>query len=178
MPTSVTGSKRRVAVVVRRTPPPGLSGRSERAAVAGFSLLELMVVLVLIVLLFSVVALSVNRSVTGAEIRNASREVTAGLRHARGQAIVTRRQIVFRVDTEARTWQAGSRPPVRIPESMGVTLNTARSELTGETAGGIRFFPDGSSTGGSVVLTAGEREWHVSVGWLTGEIGLDRKRGS
>ncbi len=140
----------------------------------GFSLLELIVVMVMISLLFTVVAISVNRSVSGAEIRNAAREVVAGLRHTRGQAIIQRQQQVFTVNVETRSWQATGGQPVQIPEGMDITINTARSELTGESAGGIRFYPDGASTGGSVVLTAGEREWHVTVGWLTGEIGIDR----
>lgn len=140
----------------------------------GFSLLELVVVMVMIALLFTVVALSVSRSVSGAEIRNAAREVVAGLRHTRGQAIIQRQQQVFNVDVEAKTWQAAGDEPVQIPEGMDITINTARSELTGERAGGIRFYPDGASTGGSVVLTIDRREWHVTVGWLTGEIGIDR----
>lgn len=140
---------------------------------AGFSLLELIIVMVMIGLLFTIAAVSVGRSVTGAEVRNAHRDITAGLRHTRGQAIVQRQQQVFLVDADANTWQAAGDPPKPLPEGMAITLNTARSELTGENAGGIRFYPDGASTGGSVVLTSGEREWHVTVGWLTGEIGLD-----
>ncbi|OAB55441.1 hypothetical protein AY599_02610 [Leptolyngbya valderiana BDU 20041] len=147
--------------------------RSAGLRQAGFSLLELILVMVMIGLLFTIAAVSVGRSVSGAEVRNAHRAVTAGLRHTRGQAIVQREQQVFLVDADANTWQAAGEEPVQLPEGMAITLNTARSELTGENAGGIRFFPDGASTGGSVVLTAGEREWHVSVGWLTGEIGLD-----
>ena len=141
---------------------------------AGFSLVELIVVLVLIALLMMMVGLSITRSVAAAEMRNAAREITAGLRHTRGQAIIQREQQVFMVDTNTRTWQAAGRPPVQLPDGLEVTLNTARSELTGEAAGGIRFFPDGGSTGGSVVLMAGQREWHVTVGWLTGEIGIER----
>ncbi len=129
--------------------------------------------MVMVGLLFTIAAVSVGRSVSGAEIRNAHRAVTAGLRHTRGQAIVQRQQQVFLVDANANTWQAAGESPTALPEGMAITLNTARSELTGENAGGIRFFPDGASTGGSVVLTAGEREWHITVGWLTGEIGLD-----
>ncbi len=140
----------------------------------GFSLVELIVVMVLVGLLFAVVGVSVSRSVSGAEIRNAARELTAGLRHTRGQAIVQRQQQVFQVDANARTWQAAGREPVVLPEGLDITLNTARSELTGEAAGGIRFYPDGASTGGSVVLTRDGREWHVTVAWLTGEIGLER----
>lgn len=144
------------------------------ARVGGFSLLELMVVMVLVGLLFAVVGVSITRSVSGAEIRNAARELTAGLRYSRGQAIIQRQQQVFRVDADARTWHAPGREPVTLPEGLDITLNTARSELTGERAGGIRFYPDGASTGGSVVLSIDGREWHVTVGWLTGEIGLER----
>ncbi|MGY6588981.1 MAG: GspH/FimT family protein [Wenzhouxiangella sp.] len=148
----------------------GLQGARQ----AGFSLVELIVVLVLIALLMMMVGLSITRSVASAEMRNAAREITAGLRHTRGQAVIQRQQQVFTVDAQSRTWQAAGRPPVQLPEGLEVTLNTARSELTGEAAGGIRFFPDGGSTGGSVSLIAGQREWHVTVGWLTGEIGIER----
>lgn len=140
----------------------------------GFSLLELMVVMVLIGMLLGVVGISVSRSVAGAEIRSAEREIIAGLRHTRGQAIIQREQTVFLVDTNQRTWQAAGQAAVTLPDGLDITLNTARSELTGEGAGGIRFFPDGASTGGSVVLTAQDREWHIAVAWLTGEISRDR----
>lgn len=141
---------------------------------SGFSLLELMVVMVLVAMLFAVVGVSISRSVSGAEIRNAAREITAGIRHTRGQAIVQRQQMVFHVDAENRTWTAAERDQVELPEGLEITLETARSELTGENAGGIRFYPDGASTGGSIMLTANEREWAINVSWLTGEVSLDR----
>ncbi|MFW5927072.1 MAG: GspH/FimT family pseudopilin [Wenzhouxiangella sp.] len=141
----------------------------------GFSLLELMVVMVLVAILFAVVGVSVSRSIGGAEIRNAAREITAGIRHTRGQAIVQRQQQVFHVDAEKRTWKASERDEVELPEGLDITLETARSELTGENAGGIRFYPDGASTGGSITLRANEREWHVTVSWLTGEVAIERE---
>lgn len=133
--------------------------------------------MVLVSLLFATVAVSINRSLSGAELRNAAREVIAGLRHTRGQAIVKRQPMVFQVDADARTWQAAGRESVTLPEGLDVTLTTARSELTGENAGGIRFYPDGASTGGSVTLSVDQRKWHITVGWLTGEISQDRGEG-
>ena len=56
-----------------------------------------------------------------------------------------------------------------LPEGINVELNTARSELTSETTGGIRFYPDGGSTGGNVRLEANGRVFTVNVAWLTGE---------
>lgn len=143
-----------------------------RPRIGGFSLLELMVVMLIITLLFALVGTSISRSIQGAEIRNASREIVAGIRHTRGQAIIQRQQQIFHVDADAKTWTAAGREPVEIPEGMDITIETARSELTGENAGGIRFYPDGASTGGSVELLAGERTWAVEVSWLTGEVSI------
>ena len=140
---------------------------------AAFSLIELMVVMVLVVGLFGLVGTSISRSVGGAELRNEVREIIAGLRHTRGQAIIKRTEQVFRADADKLTWQAAAGEQQKLPEGLDITLTTARSEMTGENAGGIRFFPDGSSTGGSVLLSVGERKWYVTVGWLTGEISQD-----
>ena len=132
-----------------------------------------MVVMVLVVGLFGLVGTSISRSVGGAELRNEVREIIAGLRHTRGQAIIKRSEKVFRADADKLTWQAAGREAQKLPEGLDITLTTARSEMTGENAGGIRFFPDGSSTGGSVLLSVDERKWYVTVGWLTGEISQD-----
>ena len=45
-----------------------------------------------------------------------------------------------------------------------------RSEVEEGNRGRIRFFPDGSSTGGRVTLTSDERLYHVDVDWLTGQV--------
>ena len=140
----------------------------------GFTLVELMVVLVIAALLLALVGTSISRSVSGAEMRNAARKVAASLRYTRTQAILSKSQQVFIVDTEARTFQAADREAETLPEGMNVQLNTARSELTSETAGGIRFFPDGGSTGGNVKLEANGRVYQVNVAWLTGEASLQR----
>jgi len=58
-----------------------------------------------------------------------------------------------------------------------VTITTARSELTSETVAGIRFFPDGGSTGGHIELTVNDREYRVNVAWLTGETRLEKTGG-
>lgn len=140
----------------------------------GFSLVELMVVMLLASMLFALVGVSISRSIRGAEIRNASRDVVAGIRHTRGQSIIQRQQKTFQVDADALTWTAADREPVKLPEGLDITIDTARSEMTGENAGGIRFYPDGASTGGSVRLLAGEREWTINVSWLTGEVSIER----
>jgi general secretion pathway protein H len=148
------------------------SGARHRATQGGFTLVELMVVMVIIALVMGLVATSLSRSISGAEARVAARKVAAALRYTRTRAILDKQETVFMVDTEARSYQAPGRPEVILPEGVDVSLTTARSELTSEDAGGIRFFPDGGSTGGHVDLAVNERLYRVDVAWLTGEATL------
>src|SRR5690606_3160869 len=92
----------------------------------------------------------------------------------RGQAIVKDEQKVLMLDLEKNTWLAPGKAERELPKDMILRLTTAQQELTGEKTGGIRFFPDGSSTGGNIAVVLGEREWKINVGWLTGEVTLDK----
>ena len=120
----------------------------------GFTLVELIVVLIIAGLALALVGTSISRNISGAEMRTAARKVAAGLRYTRTRAIISKSEQVFLLDTEELTYKAAEREPVALPEGLNVELNTARSELTSETAGGIRFYPDGGSTGGNVRLEA------------------------
>ncbi len=56
------------------------------------------------------------------------------------------------------------------PDDVEIVLTTARSELFSSGAGSIRFFPDGTSTGGGVEITRDGRKFLVTVDWLTGRV--------
>ena len=55
----------------------------------GFTLIELVAVMVLIALVFAMVSLSFSKSLSSAKVQAASRDLVAALRYTRGQAIVT-----------------------------------------------------------------------------------------
>ena len=139
----------------------------------GFTLVEVIVVMVILALVMGLVATSMARSISGAESRQAARKVVAALRYTRTQAILQKKDQVFTVDTEKRTYVAPGRKAIQLPEGIEILVTTARSEMTGENVGGIRFFPDGGSTGGRVDLFVNEREYVVNVAWLTGEASLE-----
>lgn len=139
----------------------------------GFSLLELMAVLVLVAIAVTVASVSISNSLGSAKIQAASRDLVAALRYTRGQAIVKGEQKTLDVDLEAMSYTAPGREAVKFPDKIEVKLLTAQNELVHDKAGRIRFYPDGSSTGGHVSIIAGTREWRVNVGWLTGEVDLE-----
>lgn len=134
-------------------------------------------VLVIIALVMGLVATSLSRSVSSAEARAASRKLVASLRYTRARAIIDKQETVFQLDTENRSYQAPGRKQITLPEGVDVTITTARSEVTSESVSGIRFFPDGGSTGGHIELLVNGREFRVNVAWLTGESSLERSEG-
>lgn len=142
-------------------------------AQGGFSLIELIAVIVLIAIAVTVASISISNSIGSAKIQAASRDLVAALRYTRGQAIVKGEQKTLDIDLEAMSYTAPGKAAVKFPDKIEVKLLTAQSELIHEKAGRIRFYPDGSSTGGHVSVIAGAREWRVNVGWLTGEVDLE-----
>ena len=157
-----------------RAPLTNLESRMPNLRSKGFTMIEMIVVIVLIGIVASVVTFSFTRTLAGARIQAASNDLVAGLRYTRGQAIVKGEQKVLLLDLEKNTWLAPGKDERELPKDMVLRLTTAQQELTGDKAGGIRFFPDGSSTGGNIAIVLGEREWRINVGWLTGEITLDK----
>ncbi|MEH6874543.1 MAG: GspH/FimT family pseudopilin, partial [Candidatus Competibacter sp.] len=55
---------------------------------------------------------------------------------------------------------------------VALKLYTARSELLDNTTGSIRFFPDGSSTGGAITVGGAKLAYRINVDWLTGAIAI------
>jgi general secretion pathway protein H len=139
----------------------------------GFTLIELMAVIMLLALAVTVVTFSFSKSLQSARIRAASRDLVAALRYTRGQAIVKGKQEVLELNLENNSYSVPGRSAVQLPKDMSMTITTAEQEQTGEKSAGIRFFADGSSTGGHISVFQGQREWRVNVAWLTGDISLD-----
>ncbi len=138
----------------------------------GFTLIEIIAVVALLALAASTVVFFVSRSLSTQQIRGAGRDLVAALRYTRGQAIVKRKEQTLELDVERRVYRAPNKGEVELPKDMEMKLLTAAQERVDETTGRVRFFPDGSSTGGRIRLIAGEREWHVEIAWLTGEVKL------
>ena len=137
----------------------------------GFTLLEILLVLVIAASGYALVVRFTSAGVSGAELKSAARAVAAGLRDARGTAIATQETAALTLDLEHRSFEvSGGRRPRALPERLELKLYTAQSEIVDEKRGAIRFYPDGSSTGGRVTVASGERRFLVDVDWLTGRV--------
>jgi general secretion pathway protein H len=55
---------------------------------------------------------------------------------------------------------------------LELSLTTATSEQLDDVRGRIRFFPDGTSTGGRVTISRDDRKFDITVDWLTGLVAI------
>lgn len=131
--------------------------------------------LAIIGMVLAAVPLVVGGPRPGAEVRAAAIELASALRQTRSAAIAGFRSETFILDIERGVYRAGlARPETPLPEDLELSLYTARSELQDESTGRIRFFPDGSATGGRVTLASGGHSYVVAVDWLTGAVGMEQ----
>jgi general secretion pathway protein H len=139
----------------------------------GFTLLEVMVVLVIGALAYAVVAGIPGRGTSMADLKASARTLASGLRTAQTTAMATRRDAQLTLDLETHEFLVpGVTQPRKLPDGIDIKLDTAQSEVTSDKRGSIRFYPDGSSTGGRITVAAGERKYLVDVDWLTGRVSI------
>ncbi|MFN2169582.1 MAG: GspH/FimT family pseudopilin [Anaerolineae bacterium] len=145
-----------------------------RRRVTGFTLIELMVVLAIAALLMAVVPPLISAALPGVETKAAARRTMANLRLARETAIRNGEDAALTVDVEQRRLELPGFRAVSFPERVQMHLEAASREMVDESRGAIRFFPDGSSTGGRIVLARGDpghqSGYEVGVTWLTGRV--------
>jgi general secretion pathway protein H len=145
---------------------------NQRQSPNGFTLIEVLVVLVVLGLLVGiVVSRGPQRSVT-LDLRAAAQTVAANLRIARAEAIAHNRDTVFLMDVTQHNFRIGSGPVSELPANMALTMLTVAG-ATSQTTGAMHFLPDGSSTGGRIALSEGTRRVQVLVDWLTGRVSIN-----
>jgi general secretion pathway protein H len=142
----------------------------------GFTLLELMLVLFVVILGFSVIGLNISTGNDATEHQSAARDLVSALRYAKGQALISHKETTVDLDLNENTYTVSDRDKVfTIPDTIALTVVTAQEELSGKGMASIRFFPDGSSSGGRIKLEKNSVIWQIDINWLTGQIELESK---
>lgn len=141
----------------------------------GFTLIELLLVLALAGLMIGLVPPLIAAAFPGVQLKAAARSAAAGLRLAREEAIRGGHDVAFLMDVDGRRYQVeGDGRIVSLPSGLDLKLEGARSEVRDDGVGGVRFYPDGSSTGGRVIVSRKGHGYQVGVTWLTGRIAVGR----
>jgi len=141
--------------------------------VAGVTLLELLIVLTLMAIVAGFVIPMFGGPLSTSELRSTARQLAAGLRLARSEAVSQRRETFLVLDVAGKRFKVDRDPQEhKLPSRVELKLFTAQNDLVDESVGSIRFFPDGGSNGGRITVAAGERKFDVDIDWLTGRVAI------
>ncbi|WP_316182553.1 MULTISPECIES: GspH/FimT family pseudopilin [unclassified Bradyrhizobium] len=137
---------------------------------AGFTLVEMLAVLVILALAAAAAVPMLSRGTGTVSLDAATGELASALRATRAAAIVQNRVMTLSVDVDRRTFGSEVVSSRSFAPQIQAKLTYAAATQSEPAVGGFRFFPDGSSTGGDLSLELGGREVRLCVGWLTGTV--------
>ena len=154
-----------------RLPQPRCSGRLS----GGFTLLEILVVLGIAALLLTLVPLAFSGSVDLVRSRGAARELAATLQAAGNLAVAHNRIVEVSLDAGEGRYTVGTDNNARtLPKGVRLQLVDVDRGDDGDAQGRIRFYPDGSSSGGRLLVEDGKRRFLIAVHWLLGRVSITR----
>jgi general secretion pathway protein H len=110
-----------------------------------------------------------------ARLNEAVAHLASGLMGVREEAKSQRQERVFTLDVKERAFATGSTTElVPLDPALSIYFLTLKSERIGQSRAGIRFFADGSSTGGRIELKLLGNQAAINVQWATGAVTVER----
>ncbi|MDX9669574.1 MULTISPECIES: GspH/FimT family pseudopilin [unclassified Pseudomonas] len=134
----------------------------------GFTLLETLVVILIISVGLTLLLYGFSQGLEKHRDRRAKTDLVFALREVRNQAIVSSQTKTLQFDLSSNGYQIPGLPEHVLPKGMIMRVTTAAKLLPDGEA--IAFYPDGSSSGGNIVLIKDNRSWRVDIAWLTGRV--------
>jgi general secretion pathway protein H len=157
----ISSGKPRPSLVIRR------GGRQ-----AGFTLLEMVVVLAILALALTLIMGYRPPWSSGLGVREVASNLASAMRLARSEAISRDGPVSVAIDVARHRYRVGEGPEHSLPSRLRVELLTIASERRTTSAGEIRFNADGSSTGGRVTVGDGLHTLAVGIDWLNGRVSI------
>jgi general secretion pathway protein H len=142
----------------------------ERLSEAGFTLIEMLVVLVMLALTATFAMPLLSGKSESLRLQMASSELASAFRLTRSAAILRNIETSLMIDVDRRTFRSTVVPQRPFAAEIEAKLTFASGIGSAPSDGGFQFFPDGSSTGGNVTLSLRGRQTRLCVDWLTGEV--------
>src|ERR1700756_5268672 len=104
-----------------------------RSRAKGVTLLELLIVLALLALVAGMVLPTFGNGAPTSELKSAARQLAAGLRIARSEAVTEKRETFLTLDLEGRRFKIDREArEYPLPSRIGLKLFTAQNDIVNE----------------------------------------------
>jgi len=144
----------------------------------GFSLIELVIVLLIVVVAGSLVMPSLDKGFDSLRARRAALGIAATARSLRTRSL--KEQLPFRLVVSAKdgSYRVFGQDPVFLPEGVHVAI--AGGELVGEGVSHFLFFPNGRMVGGDILVSSEDHGagYLVRLDTVSAKVKVSRSRGS
>lgn len=141
-----------------------------RTEEAGFTLIEMLVVLAILAVTSTFAAAFVLSASEGIRLEIVASELAEALRVTRSAAITQNTETTFLIDVDRRTFRSTVVSQRSFSPNIGADLKFASGIGSQPSDGGFHFFSDGSSTGGEVTLSLQNKQERLCIDWLTGMV--------
>jgi type II secretion system protein H len=159
----------------------------------GFSLIELLVVLILLSLSLALVAPSLSRFSRTVELRGAAQKISGILRNCRSESVNKGKVYQVILNSQSREVTVHTKEPSGEKDEKKEASTPQRTYLlpegiqmkedptsSSESASGlpiIEFYPNGGSNGGTILINSPDRlGYRIQVNFLTGMVEIKRAK--
>lgn len=151
-------------------PPQPRSGTRSTDRRAGFTLIEVVAVMLIIALVASLAVTMMPGTGRGG-LKALTLETAALLRRERLGAVLTGRDRQVSLDGERRVLVGDGGDVLAIPRDVALDV-LGIDALWSDRQAVVRFTPDGSSTGAVLKLSRENAEYEIRVNWYTGGVAI------
>ena len=140
----------------------------------GFSLVELLVVLIIAVTALTITTAAYSKFSSNAYLKSSTRHIAASLRYTRDIAITKSTHSKLIIDLTNREYIfPGVNSPIKLHNKINLKINSADFGFSGNQIAEFRFAPDGSSSGGNILIASSNKSYSIKIDWLTGLVSID-----
>lgn len=137
---------------------------------AGFTLLELIIVIFLITLMLGLSGVFFANTLPAGRFNAAIREIASTIRQARHLAQINGEKQVLTIDIDSRRYRIEGRSEKNLPAGIAIRIT---DPYAGEIVNGkyrMVFYPAGSADGGTVVISNNSKTARINIDPVAGAV--------
>lgn len=140
----------------------------------GVSLIEILIVLAVTSAVLLIAGVRTTPSAGPGAARAEAYRTADALRRVRAEAMANGASAEFILDVSARRYRIDGRT-VELRPGLSVEATGAAGLTQTADHMGVRFYPNGSATGGEIFISAGLAGYRVRIDWLSGRVFVEEE---